>query len=56
MQFSDGRTVGEQIISGVLITLKFLIGFAVTGVMVYGLNLLFFPVRPNPESLSGRHP
>jgi hypothetical protein len=56
MEFSDGRTVGEQIISGVLITLKLLIGFAVTGTMVYGLNLLFYPVRPNPGSLSGRHP
>jgi hypothetical protein len=56
MQFSDGRPVGEQIISGVRITLKFLIGLAVTGTMVYGLNLLFFPVRPNPASLSGRHP
>jgi len=56
MEFSDGRTVGEQITSGVLITLKFLIGLAVIGTMVYALNLLFFPAQPNPESLSGRHP
>ena len=56
MEFSDGRPVGEQIISGVLITLKFLIGFAVVGVMLYGLRLFFFPEHFDSARLSGRHP
>jgi hypothetical protein len=56
MAFSDGRTVGEQIISGIVITLKFLIGYAVIGVMLFGLDLFILPGRANPESLSGRHP
>ena len=56
MEFSDGRTVGEQIISGVLITLKALLIWAFGGVLLGGLSLLLFPGRANPESLSGRHP
>ena len=56
MEFSDGRPVGEQIISGVLITLKFLIGFAVTCVMLFGLHLLFFPESGNHDRFAGRHP
>jgi hypothetical protein len=56
MAFSDGRTVGEQIISGVLITLKFLIGSVVFGVMLYGLHQFLFPQSKSPEHLAGRHP
>ena len=56
MAFSDGRTVGEQIISGVLITLKALLICVFAGVLLEGLDLLLFPGRTNPESLSGRHP
>jgi hypothetical protein len=56
MEFSDGRTVGEQIISGVMITLKALLICAFAGVLLKGLDLLLFPGRANPESLSGRHP
>ena len=56
MEFSDGRTVGEQIISGVLITLKALLIWAFGGVLLRGLDLILFPGRANPESLSGRHP
>jgi len=56
MEFSDGRTVGEQVISGVLITLKALLIWAFGGVLLGGLHLLLFPGRANPESFSGRHP
>lgn len=56
MEFSDGRTVGEQIISGVLITLKGLLICAFAGVLLNGLDLVLFPGRANSESLSGRHP
>ena len=56
MEFSDGRPVGEQIGSGVVITLKLLIGFAVTCLMLFGLHLLFFPESGNPNRFAGRHP
>lgn len=56
MEFSDGRTVGEQVISGVLITLKALLIWAFAGVLLGGLSLVLFPGRVNPETLSGRHP
>lgn len=56
MKFFDDRPVAEQIGSGVLITLKFLIGYAVIGVMFYGLDLFWFPQRRSPEHLAGRHP
>jgi hypothetical protein len=56
MRLSDGRPVGEQIISGIVITLKALLIWAFGGVLLKGLDLLIFPGRANPESLSGRHP
>src|SRR5437879_3439372 len=56
MRLSDGRPIGEQIGSGVVITLKFLIGYAVTCVMLFALHLLFFAESENPERFAGRHP
>jgi hypothetical protein len=56
MTFSDGRPVGEQIISGIVITLKALLICAFAGMLLQGLDLLLFPGRANPVSLSGRHP
>lgn len=56
MRLSDGRTVEQQIISGLVISGKALVVIATAGVLLKGLDLLIFPGRANPESLSGRHP
>jgi hypothetical protein len=56
MKFSDGRPIAEQIGSGGLLALKCLGGIAVSGALVVGLNLLFFPHQRNPEYFAGRHP
>lgn len=56
MAFSDGRTVGEQIISGFVISGKVLVVIATAGVLLGGINLLFFPHAGNPEYFAGRHP